>query len=162
MVDEAHERTTNTDMLLALLKKLIQQRKHLKLVIMSATINLEKFCQYFAGIDWVRLFVENKPKGNILVFMTSVPEIERNGTALRRDIPALKGAPDALCSSQICTGLGNWWFRQSDVHCLSLCRLALCCRLRPTEAIHLQPPSGNDHARDGSNLASLCTTCQKD
>ncbi|KAM5522084.1 hypothetical protein FOXYSP1_15975 [Fusarium oxysporum f. sp. phaseoli] len=42
------------------------------------------------------------------------------------------------------------------------CRLALCCRLRPTEAIHLQPPSGNDHARDGSNLASLCTTCQKD
>ncbi|ENH65857.1 hypothetical protein FOQG_13434 [Fusarium oxysporum f. sp. raphani 54005] len=47
MVDEAHERTTNTDMLLALLKKLIQQRKHLKLVIMSATINLEKFCQYF-------------------------------------------------------------------------------------------------------------------
>lgn len=30
MVDEAHERTTNTDMLLALLKKLIQQRKHLK------------------------------------------------------------------------------------------------------------------------------------
>ncbi|KAJ0154524.1 hypothetical protein HZ326_3153 [Fusarium oxysporum f. sp. albedinis] len=73
-------------------------------------------CYDAAVIDWVRHFVENKPKGNTLVFMTSVPEIERNGTALRRDIPALKGAPDALCSSQICTGLGNRWFRQSDVH----------------------------------------------
>ncbi|KAG9495946.1 hypothetical protein J7337_012512 [Fusarium musae] len=30
MIDEAHERTTNTDMLLALLKKLIQKRKDLK------------------------------------------------------------------------------------------------------------------------------------
>ncbi|KAI3579080.1 hypothetical protein IWW34DRAFT_805704 [Fusarium oxysporum f. sp. albedinis] len=148
MVDEAHERTTNTDIRNAVLIK------HLK---------TPPICYDAAVIDWVRHFVENKPKGNTLVFMTSVPEIERNGTALRRDIPALKGAPDALCSSQICTGLGNRWFRQSDVHCLChwYCRLALCCRLRPTEAIHLQPPSGNDHARDGSNLASLCTTCQK-
>ncbi|KAH7154265.1 hypothetical protein DER46DRAFT_394041 [Fusarium sp. MPI-SDFR-AT-0072] len=47
VIDEAYGRTTNTDMLLDLLKKLIQQRKHLKVVIMSATINHEKFCQYF-------------------------------------------------------------------------------------------------------------------
>lgn len=83
-------------------------------------------CYDAAVIDWVRHFVENKPKGNTLVFMTLVPEIERNGTALRRDIPALKGAPDALCSSQICTGLGNRWFRQSNVHCL--CHWYVLCR----------------------------------
>ncbi|KAH7195625.1 hypothetical protein DER44DRAFT_540010 [Fusarium oxysporum] len=109
MIDEAHERTTNTGMLLALLKKLMQQRKHLK---------TPPICYDAAVIDWVRHFVENKPKGNILVFMMSVPEIERTCTALRRDIPALKGAPDAFCSSQKRTGLGNRWFRQSDVHCL--------------------------------------------
>ncbi|QKD60751.2 uncharacterized protein FOBCDRAFT_285506 [Fusarium oxysporum Fo47] len=135
MVDEAHERTTNTDMLLALLKELIQQCKHLKLVIITLVLptfsrrnavliqhlKTPPICYDAAVIDWVRHFVENKPKDNILVFMTSVPEIERNGTALRRDIPALKGAPDALCSSQICTGLGNRWFRQSNVHCLCHC-----------------------------------------
>ena len=91
-------------------------------------------CYDAAVIDWVRHFVENKPKGNILVFMTSVPEIGRNGTALRRDIPALKGAPDAPCSSQICTGLGNRWFRQSDVHCLSLV-CAMSIRYSHTDSV---------------------------
>ncbi|UPK97253.1 hypothetical protein LCI18_008188 [Fusarium solani-melongenae] len=47
MVDEAHERTKNTDILLALLKQAMGMRPDLKVVIMPATTNLENLTQYF-------------------------------------------------------------------------------------------------------------------
>ena len=47
IIDEAHERTVQTDQLLLLLKKALEHRKDLKIVIMSATINLEVFRNYF-------------------------------------------------------------------------------------------------------------------
>ena len=47
MIDEAHERTVSTEIILSLLKDIIQVRKDLKLVIASATINAEKFSAFF-------------------------------------------------------------------------------------------------------------------
>ncbi len=47
VIDEAHERTLEIDLLLGLIKKLLKIRKDLKLVITSATINPEKFLNYF-------------------------------------------------------------------------------------------------------------------
>ena len=47
IVDEAHERSVETDQLLLLLKRACKVRKDLKLVIMSATIALEKFRNYY-------------------------------------------------------------------------------------------------------------------
>jgi HrpA-like RNA helicase len=47
IVDEAHERSVETDLLLLLLKKACLKRKDLKIVIMSATIDLDKFRNYF-------------------------------------------------------------------------------------------------------------------
>ena len=47
IIDEAHERSVQTDQLLLLLKKALAKRKDLKLVIMSATINLTVFRNYF-------------------------------------------------------------------------------------------------------------------
>ncbi len=47
VIDEAHERTVQTDLLLLLLKKAMMKRKSLKVVIMSATINLKVFRDYF-------------------------------------------------------------------------------------------------------------------
>ena len=38
MVDDVHERTVNTDLLLALLKKIRRKRPELKLIISSATV----------------------------------------------------------------------------------------------------------------------------
>ncbi len=46
LIDEAHERTMHSDILLALLKKLLVRRKDLKVVVMSATIEIEKFSRY--------------------------------------------------------------------------------------------------------------------
>ncbi|CAG2118624.1 unnamed protein product, partial [Medioppia subpectinata] len=47
IVDEAHERTLHTDILLALLKKISRKRPTLRLIIASATIDCELMRQYF-------------------------------------------------------------------------------------------------------------------
>jgi len=47
VVDEVHERHINGDFLLGVLKCLLEQRKDLKLILMSATINIELFTSYF-------------------------------------------------------------------------------------------------------------------
>ncbi|WEJ97140.1 DEAH-box ATP-dependent RNA helicase prp43 [Yamadazyma tenuis] len=47
MLDEAHERTLSTDILMGLLKNLVQKRKDLKIIIMSATLESKKFQSYF-------------------------------------------------------------------------------------------------------------------
>lgn len=47
ILDEAHERTVNSDVLLALLKGISAKRNDLKLVVMSATLDLAKFKTYF-------------------------------------------------------------------------------------------------------------------
>lgn len=47
VVDEVHERHVFTDFLLGILKCLIRQRADLKIILMSATINIDLFSSYF-------------------------------------------------------------------------------------------------------------------
>ncbi len=47
IVDEAHERSLNIDFLLGYLKRLIEKRKDLKIIITSATIDPERFSRHF-------------------------------------------------------------------------------------------------------------------
>ena len=48
IIDEAHERTMNTDILLGMVKKALQSRPHdLKVIVTSATISTELFSAYF-------------------------------------------------------------------------------------------------------------------
>lgn len=47
IIDEAHERSLNIDFLLGYLKQLLPKRPDLKLIITSATIDVEKFSRHF-------------------------------------------------------------------------------------------------------------------
>ena len=47
IIDEAHERSLNIDFLLGYLSNLLRKRRDLKLIITSATIDVDKFSQHF-------------------------------------------------------------------------------------------------------------------
>jgi ATP-dependent helicase HrpA len=49
IIDEAHERSLNIDFILGYLKTLLPKRPDLKVVITSATIDVERFSQHFDG-----------------------------------------------------------------------------------------------------------------
>lgn len=58
VLDEIHERNLQSDVLMTVIKDLLVFRPDLKVVLMSATLNAEKFSEYFgerlrdSGAQW--------------------------------------------------------------------------------------------------------------
>ncbi|KAM5444037.1 DEAH-box ATP-dependent RNA helicase prp43 [Microsporum ferrugineum] len=105
ILDEAHERTMATDVLMGLLKEVVLRRPDMKLIIMSATLDAQKFQRYFSDApllavpgrthpveifytpepeqDYVEAAIRTvlqihatEPEGDILLFLTGEEEIE--------------------------------------------------------------------------------------
>ena len=51
IIDEAHERSLNIDFIMGYLKKLLPQRPDLKVIITSATLDTQRFSEYFSRYD---------------------------------------------------------------------------------------------------------------
>lgn len=55
IVDEVHERDHFSDLLLAIVRDLLPSNPNIRLVLMSATIDAERFSQYFGGCPVIRV-----------------------------------------------------------------------------------------------------------
>jgi pre-mRNA-splicing factor ATP-dependent RNA helicase DHX38/PRP16 len=125
IMDEAHERALNTDVLMGLFKKLLARRRDLKLIVTSATMNAERFARFYGGApeffipgrtfpvdvqfsrspcdDYVDSAVKqvlaihvSQGAGDILVFMTGQEDIEITCELVEERLRQLNDAPPLL------------------------------------------------------------------
>jgi pre-mRNA-splicing factor ATP-dependent RNA helicase DHX16 len=118
MIDEAHERTLDTDILFGLVKDIARFRPDLKLLISSATLDAKKFSDFFdeapifvipgrrypvdiyytkapeadyldAAVVTVLQIHITQPRGDVLVFLTGQEEIETAEEVLQQRIKGL-------------------------------------------------------------------------
>lgn len=122
IMDEAHERSLNTDVMFGVLKRILSKRNDLRVLITSATMDSDKFSKYFGGapvlnvsgrmfhvdvsflrsnpMDYVATAVSHickihltEPPGDILVFMTGQDDIECICELVKSRIDELENAP---------------------------------------------------------------------
>jgi len=73
IIDEAHERTLHTDILFGLVKDIARFRPDLKLLISSATLDAEKFSEFFDNAPIFRIPGRRFP---VHIFYTKAPEAD--------------------------------------------------------------------------------------
>ncbi|MDX6374803.1 MAG: ATP-dependent helicase HrpA, partial [Nocardioidaceae bacterium] len=84
IIDEAHERSLNIDFLLGYLKTLLPRRPDLKLIITSATIDVERFAEHFDA-PVVEVSGRTYPVDVRYRPLVELPEADEEGEPIVRD-----------------------------------------------------------------------------
>ena len=79
IIDEAHERSLNIDFLLGLLKRALAERDDLRVVVTSATIDVQRFAEYFGGAPVVEVSGRGYPVD--IRYLPQDPEQNRDASA---------------------------------------------------------------------------------
>ncbi|CAD6499519.1 BgTH12-03631 [Blumeria graminis f. sp. triticale] len=137
MIDEAHERSLSTDILLGILKKILHRRSNdLRIIISSATMQAEEFLRFFEAehiinlegraypVDilyleiptedflkkaiWTVIEIHTKePNGDILVFLTGREEIDNAIEALSKEAESLHSRAQQIIALPLYSGLSS-------------------------------------------------------
>ena len=120
IIDEAHERSLQTDIIIGLLKNLQIKRPELKIIIMSATLDINVFTNFFLDCQVINIEGRQHPvkvlytkveerdraeaalltclqihkeeeQGGVLVFLAGQDEIENLQQNLERELPRIPG-----------------------------------------------------------------------
>ncbi|KAM7381446.1 hypothetical protein PAMA_012332 [Pampus argenteus] len=135
IIDQAHERTVSTDILLGLLKDILLQRPELRVVVLAVPPMTDKLLSHYVGVPLIsleapcsakvvhsnggnkdyfysalRLVLEihrTKEDGDIVVFFASAEEVDCANSILRREGTRLGSELGQLVPVVLCPGKGG-------------------------------------------------------
>jgi ATP-dependent helicase HrpA len=96
IIDEAHERSLNIDFLLGYLKQLLPKRPDLKVIITSATIDVERFSKHFNGAPVIQVSGRTFP---VETRYRPLIDLDEEGEAREGDL--YRGIVDAVDELQL-------------------------------------------------------------
>ncbi len=102
IIDEAHERSLNIDFLLGYLKRLLERRRDLKVIITSATIDPARFSEHFGGPSVAPVLMVSGRTFPVEIRYRSVNE--KDEVTGEVDNQAIVDAAHELCSPRLPEG----------------------------------------------------------